>query len=83
MKLNDQSTKNLSEAYLKIIESAVSQRILPKLGDLVTKKESQEDDKKEYVVVGIEPQGIWIYPLGNIDYTSTKAELVFTREINF
>jgi hypothetical protein len=83
MKLKDQSTKNLSEAYLKIIESSISQRILPKVGEIVTKKEGSEDDRKEYVVVGIEPQGIWIYPLGNVDYASAKAELVFTREINF
>jgi hypothetical protein len=60
-----------------------STKILPKIGEIVTKKEAQENDRKEYVVVGIEPQGIWIYPLGNTDFASTKAELVFTKEINF
>lgn len=83
--------KLLAEAYGEITKQ---KPIIPKIGDIVMKSDvnnlakraartldKQPHDDKEYVVVGVVSQGVWIYPLGNIDYENTTPELVFTREL--
>lgn len=81
----------LAEAYGEI---AKHKPIIPKIGDIVMKADvnnlakraqrtldKQPLDDKEYVVVGVVSEGVWIYPLGNTDYENTTPELVFTREL--
>lgn len=77
MAFRNKDFKLLAEVYENIA------KILPNIGDIVTKKDVDTDGIKQHVVVGIEPQGIWIYPVVNPDYETQKAQLVFTKEINF
>ena len=77
----------MKKGYLRnVVNEAYVQRQLPRLGQIVTKVYSEEDNRGEYVVVGIERgeerSEIWIYPLGNVDYESTKAERVFPEGLS-
>jgi len=67
----------LAEAY----DDVQRPRIMPLVGEIVTKSSDRRDDRKEYVVVGVVPQGIWIYPTGDVDYENTTPELMFTKEL--
>ena len=77
----NRDSKMLAEAYDDVQQS----RIMPQIGEIVTKasdrRDDRRDDRKEYVVVGVVPQGIWVYPTGNVDYENTTPELMFTKEL--
>ena len=77
----------MKKGYLRnVVNEAYVQRQLPRLGQIVTKAYSEQDDQRQYVVVGMERgeerSEIWIYPLGNVDYENTRAERVFPEGLS-